>query len=91
MLYLGFFIIFSFSHDDDAFEEFREWLEQKILLHIDYNNGDLFVFLFIFSGLMIDSTYGTDETRLILVVIDGDDKRDDDPSNNDENERTCRQ
>ncbi len=90
MLYLGFFIIFSFSHDDDAFEEFREWLKQKILLHIDYNNGDLFVFLFISSGLMIDSTYdgGTDE-RLILVVIE-DDKGDDDSSNN-ENDRTCRQ
>jgi hypothetical protein len=24
LLYLGFFIIFSFSNDDDAFEEFRE-------------------------------------------------------------------
>jgi hypothetical protein len=100
---LGFFIIFSFSHDDDAFEE---WLEQKILLHIefsfffvDYDNGDLFVFLFILCWLMIDPTSddfedsnGTDERWLLDVIEGNDDKRDDDSfdddeENNDENDR----
>jgi len=58
----------------------------------DYNNGNLFVFLFISNGLIIDSTSdnfedsnGTDER-----LISGDDKRDDDSSNN-EYDRTCRQ
>ncbi len=51
----------------------------------DYNNDNLFVFLFISSGLMIDSTSDnledsndTVDERLILGVVEGDDKRDND-------------
>jgi len=99
---LGFFIIFSFSHDDDAFEE---WLEQKILLHIefffvDYDNGDLFVFLLILCWSMIDPTSddsnSTDERWLLGVIEGNDDKRDEDSfdndeESNDENDRASRQ